>query len=163
MVVFGQGEAMGFVIPLPSFQLFCALGRNASPLPVQHRKVLQRNGADYFFQFALGFPGIFATVHLFKVTLSVWIHADLWLLWDQNQPCLKNAFCLQSFLYCQPFLLAPRQADPTGIRWQKDKLQHMWSWLERKLWSKLIQKLWSIVSLLKDDKAICFQMKVDVR
>lgn len=55
---------------LPSFQLFCALGRNTS-LPVQSRKDLQRNGADYFFQFALGFPGIFATVHLFKVTLSV--------------------------------------------------------------------------------------------
>lgn len=40
-------------------------------LPVQNRKALQRNRADYFFQFALGFPGIFATVHLFKVTLSV--------------------------------------------------------------------------------------------
>lgn len=39
--------------------------------PIQNRKGLQGNRADYFFQFALGFPGIFATVHLFKVTLSV--------------------------------------------------------------------------------------------
>lgn len=39
--------------------------------PIQNRKELQGNRAAYFFQFALGFPGIFATVHLFKVTLSV--------------------------------------------------------------------------------------------
>lgn len=39
--------------------------------PIQNRKGLQGKRADYLFQFALGFPGIFATVHLFKVTLSV--------------------------------------------------------------------------------------------
>lgn len=56
---------------LPLFQLICAWGKNAPFFPIQNRKELQGNWAHYFFQFALGFPGIFATVHLFKVTLSV--------------------------------------------------------------------------------------------
>lgn len=53
--------------------VLCVGKKNPNPsfFPVQNRKELQGNRADYFFHVALGFPGIFATVHLFKVTLSV--------------------------------------------------------------------------------------------